>query len=112
MWALAASPPHPQTAVRDHFCRFFLERMNPSFSRSVIVIPCDTANPLNSFLKSGLTLKFSVLFSLSVAPSAAGRSLWLLTNRYPSMRDRTARSHDVAQNYRFPPFWQARKPET
>ena len=48
-----------------------------------MVIPSDTAKPLNSFLKSGLTLKLSVLFSLSAAPSAAGPSFWLPTNRHP-----------------------------
>src|SRR3546814_5500631 len=45
--------------LNSHFCRFFLERVNPSLRRSVMLIPWATANPLNSFLNSGLTLKLS-----------------------------------------------------
>lgn len=46
-----------------------------------MVIPCDTAKPLNSFLKSGLTLKFRLLFSVSAV--LVGSLSWLLANCYP-----------------------------
>lgn len=69
------------------------------------MIPCDTANPLNSFLNSGLTLKFSVLFSMSAVPSS-----WLLANRPPSKRDRPGHVTEP-KDYCFPTVWQDRNPE-
>jgi hypothetical protein len=46
-----------------------------------MLIPCDTANPLNSFLNSRLTLKLSDFsFSLSEAPSSLPPSVRLSAN--------------------------------
>ena len=45
------------------------------------MIPCETAKPLNSFLKSELTLKLSDLFSLSVRFSSGEPPVCLLAKR-------------------------------
>lgn len=48
-----------------------------------MLIPCDTANPLNSFLNSGLTLKLSDSFSLSGTLLSLLPSLRLLIKAIP-----------------------------
>lgn len=48
-----------------------------------MLIPWDTAKPLNSFLKSGVTLKLSDSFSLSSAPLSLLLSVRLLAKAAP-----------------------------
>lgn len=69
-----------------------------------MLIPWDTANPLNSFLNSGLILKLSDSFSLSGALYPPSPSACLLVKARPLRRDddhRRARHRSRIQNSAF-----------